>query len=83
MFQPSIAARSSDEEDGQEHQLHTHEGMDKVYHVLKGRGLFILEDREIEMEAGLMLVAPDGVPHGIRNNSKDQLIVLAILAPGP
>ena len=70
-------------EPGQEHQLHTHEGMDKVYHVLKGRGLFILEDREIEMEAGLMLVAPDGVPHGIRNNSKDQLIVLAILAPGP
>ena len=57
--------------------------MDKVYHVLKGRGLFILEDREIEMEAGLMLVAPDGVPHGIRNNSKNQLIVLAILAPGP
>jgi len=70
-------------EPGQMHQLHTHEGMDKVYHVLKGRGLFILEDREIEMEAGLMLVAPDGVPHGIRNNSKDQLIVLAILAPGP
>ena len=70
-------------EPGQMHQLHTHEGMDKVYHVLKGRGLFILEDRDIEMEAGLMLVAPDGVPHGIRNNSKDQLIVLAILAPGP
>jgi len=70
-------------EPGQMHQLHTHEGMDKVYHVLKGQGLFILEDREIEMEAGLMLVAPDGVPHGIRNNSKDQLVVLAILAPGP
>ena len=46
-------------EPGQAHQLHTHEGMDKVYHVLKGQGLFILEDREIEMEAGLMLVAPD------------------------
>jgi len=70
-------------EPGQAHQLHTHEGMDKVYHVLKGRGLFILEDREIEMEAGLMLVAPDGVPHGIRNHSNDRLVVLAILAPGP
>ena len=70
-------------EPGQAHQLHTHEGMDKVYHVLKGRGLFILEDREIEMEAGLMLVAPDGVPHGIRNHSNDRLVVLDILAPGP
>ena len=67
----------------QAHQLHTHEGMDKVYHVLKGQGLFILEDREIEMEAGLMLVAPEGVPHGIRNHSSDRLIVLAMLAPAP
>ncbi|MBU00442.1 MAG: cupin [Gemmatimonadetes bacterium] len=70
-------------EPGQAHQLHTHEGMDKVYHVLKGQGLFILEDREIEMEAGLMLVAPEGVPHGIRNHSSDRLIVLAMLAPAP
>jgi quercetin dioxygenase-like cupin family protein len=70
-------------EPGQEHRLHTHEGMDKVYHVLKGRGRFILEDREIEMEAGLMLVAPEGVPHGIRNHGTDRLVVLAILAPAP
>ncbi len=70
-------------EPGQAHQLHTHKGMDKVYHVLKGKGLFLLDDQEIEMEAGLMLVAPDGVPHGIRNHSRDRLIVLAILAPTP
>ena len=70
-------------EPGQAHQLHTHKGMDKVYHVLKGKGLFLLDDQEIEMEAGLMLVAPDGVPHGIRNHSNDRLIVLAVLAPAP
>jgi mannose-6-phosphate isomerase-like protein (cupin superfamily) len=70
-------------EPGQEHRLHTHEGMDKVYHVLEGRGLFVLEDRELEMEAGMMLVAPEGVPHGIRNTSDDRLLVLAIMAPAP
>ena len=70
-------------EPGQEHRLHTHAGMDKIYHVLEGRGLFILEDREIDMEAGLMLVAPDGVAHGIRNTSDGRLVVLAILAPAP
>ena len=70
-------------EPGQEHQLHTHEGMDKVYHVLEGAGLFILENQEIEMQAGLMLVAPDGVAHGIRNHSDARLVVLAILAPSP
>lgn len=70
-------------EPGQEHRLHTHAGQDKVYHVLAGEGRFLLEDREIEMEAGLMLVAPEGVAHGIRNTGADRLIVLAVLAPAP
>ena len=68
---------------GQEHGLHAHEGMDKVYHVLSGRGRFLLEDRELAMEPGLMLVAPSGIPHGIRNDGDENLIVIAILAPGP
>jgi oxalate decarboxylase/phosphoglucose isomerase-like protein (cupin superfamily) len=34
-------------EPGQEHKLHAHEGMDKVYHVLEGNGLFVLEDEEL------------------------------------
>lgn len=68
---------------GQAHHLHAHAGQDKVYYVLEGRGLFLLEDREIEMEAGLMLVAPEGVPHGIRNTSDGRLVVLVVLAPAP
>ncbi len=70
-------------EPGQEHKLHAHAGMDKVYQVLEGSGVFLLEDREIPMEAGVMLVAPEGVPHGIRNDGRERLVVLAILAPGP
>ena len=67
----------------QEHRLHTHEGMDKVYHVLAGRGRFVLEGRELDMEAGMMLVAPEGVGHGIRNTGDERLVVLAVLAPAP
>ncbi|NRA00360.1 MAG: cupin domain-containing protein [Myxococcales bacterium] len=70
-------------EPGQEHALHAHDGMDKIYHVLEGSGVFVLQDREIAMDAGVMLVAPDGVPHGIRNTGAERLIVLAILAPAP
>jgi len=70
-------------EPGQEHALHAHQGMDKVYQVLEGEGLFLLEDRELSMERGTMLVAPEGVPHGIRNTGEERLVVLAILAPGP
>jgi mannose-6-phosphate isomerase-like protein (cupin superfamily) len=70
-------------EQGQEHDLHAHAGMDKVYQVIAGTGLFLLEDRELPMESGVMMVAPAGVPHGIRNTGPGRLVVLAILAPAP
>ena len=70
-------------EPGQSHALHAHTGMDKVYSVVEGEGLFLLEDRELAMKAGDVLVAPEGVPHGIRNSSPQRLLVLAILAPAP
>jgi mannose-6-phosphate isomerase-like protein (cupin superfamily) len=70
-------------EPGQEHRLHAHAGMDKVYYVLAGRGAFLLEGREEPMETGMMLVAPEGVLHGIRNTGSERLLVMAILAPSP
>jgi quercetin dioxygenase-like cupin family protein len=70
-------------EPGQEHKLHAHAGMDKVYQVVAGEGVFLLETSEIPMQTGAMLIAPAGVPHGIRNNGSGRLVVLAILAPGP
>ena len=70
-------------EPGQEHRLHAHAGQDKVYHVLEGQGLFLLEARELPMAAGDLLVAPEGVPHGVRNTGGSRLLVLAILAPKP
>ncbi len=70
-------------EPGQEHRLHAHEGMDKVYQVISGRGVFLLQDDNLEMGAGDLMVAPEGVPHGIRNTGEERLLVLAILAPAP
>ena len=70
-------------EAGQEHRLHTHAGQDKIYHVLSGSGFFVLDDGEVAMTAGDMLVAPEGVAHGIRNPSDERLVVLAVLAPAP
>lgn len=70
-------------EPGQEHALHAHAGMDKVYQVIEGEGVFLLEGRELPMRAGDLLIAPEGVPHGVRNIGAERLLVLAILAPGP
>jgi quercetin dioxygenase-like cupin family protein len=70
-------------EPGQSHKLHAHAGMDKVYLVVEGEGLFLLDGRDLPMRAGDLLVAPDGVPHGVLNNSAARLLVMAILAPAP
>jgi len=70
-------------EPGQFHALHSHEGMDKVYHIVAGEGTILLEGRELPIRAGELVVAPDGVPHGIRNTGGGRLLVLAILAPAP
>ncbi len=70
-------------EPGQEHKLHAHAGMDKLYQVISGSGLFLLEGRELPMQAGEMLVAPADVAHGIRNDGDERLVVLAVLAPAP
>ena len=51
--------------------------------MLEGDGVFLLDGRELSMHAGDLLVAPEGVPHGIRNTSARRLLVLAILAPAP
>ncbi len=69
-------------EPGQEHALHAHQGMDKLYLVLSGSGEFLLEGRALPMQTGTLLVAPSGVPHGIRNGGAERLVVLAALAPG-
>jgi quercetin dioxygenase-like cupin family protein len=70
-------------EPGQEHALHAHAGQDKVYQVIEGEGLFLLEGRELPMQAGDLLVAPEGVAHGVRNTGGRRLLVLAILAAAP
>jgi quercetin dioxygenase-like cupin family protein len=70
-------------EPGQFHALHAHAGMDKVYQVVEGEGTLLLDGREVPIRAGELVVAPEGVPHGIRNSSAARLLVLVILAPAP
>lgn len=70
-------------EPGQMHELHSHQGMDKLYYVLEGDGLFLLDGRQLDVTGGEMMVAPEGVPHGIHNTGTRRLLVLVVLAPAP
>ena len=45
--------------------------------------VFLLDGRELPMSAGDLLVAPAGIPHGVRNTGSERLLVVAVLAPAP
>jgi quercetin dioxygenase-like cupin family protein len=68
-------------EPGQTQNVHAHEDADKFYLVLQGRGNFTVGDEQKDAEAGSLIVAPSGVPHGVTNNSTERLALLVTIAP--
>ncbi len=70
-------------EPGQSQAPHTHEGSDKIYYVVQGRGLFRVGDEERELREQEIAIAPSGQKHGVNNPGPDRLILLVFMAPKP
>ncbi len=70
-------------EPGQSQPVHSHEGSDKVYFVLRGKGLFQIGGEERQLEKDEMALAPSGESHGVSNPGPDQLVLLVFMAPKP
>lgn len=68
---------------GQQHAAHVHADQDKLYYVLEGTGEAVLGDEVEAVEAGDLVMAPAGVPHGMKNTGAEPLLVLTIFAPPP
>jgi quercetin dioxygenase-like cupin family protein len=68
-------------EPGQTQKLHAHDGADKFYFVLEGRGRFTVGDEEREADTGSLVVAPSGIPHGVTNDAQVRLSLLVTIAP--
>ncbi|HEX8709047.1 MAG TPA: cupin domain-containing protein [Pyrinomonadaceae bacterium] len=68
-------------EPGQAQPPHAHQGADKFYFVLEGRGLFQIGGEEREARAGTVVIAPAGVEHGVANTSDERLSLLVSIAP--
>jgi len=68
-------------EPGQSQALHAHEGADKFYFVLAGRGNFTVGEEVSEAGEGTLIVAPAGVPHGVTNHGNDRLSLLIGISP--
>ncbi len=70
-------------EPGQSQKVHTHEGSDKVYYVLEGRGKVTVGKEVKELVADEITLAPSGEDHGVLNDSGERLVMLVFMAPKP
>jgi mannose-6-phosphate isomerase-like protein (cupin superfamily) len=61
--------------------VHAHAAADKFYLVLAGRGDFVVGDEQQTAEAGIVVVAAAGVPHGVTNTGDERLSLLVAIAP--
>ena len=68
---------------GQSQKVHAHEGSDKVYYVLRGTGSFTVGEEERDLGEGHAIIARAGDPHGVRNETQEDLIILVTMAPRP
>ena len=68
---------------GQSQKVHAHEGSDKVYYVLEGTGRFTVGEEEEDLGEGCAIIARAGEPHGVRNTSEENLVLLVTMAPPP
>src|SRR6266511_1446613 len=67
-------------EPGQSQKIHAHDGADKFYFVLEGRGRFTVGDEEREADAGSLVVAPSRIPHGATIDASIRLSLLVTIA---
>jgi mannose-6-phosphate isomerase-like protein (cupin superfamily) len=66
---------------GQEQHLHDHAEQDKFYFVVEGTGRFVVGDEIRVSGEGTAVWAPAGVPHGVRNDTNERLVLLVGIAP--
>ena len=68
---------------GQSQKIHAHEGSDKIYYVLRGTGRFSVGGEEGNLSEGHAVIARAGDPHGVRNETEEELVLLVTMAPRP
>lgn len=68
---------------GQNQAVHRHDGSDKVYVVLEGEALFEVGDELELLPEGSAVIARSGQPHGVRNESSGNVVLLVAMAPRP
>ena len=58
--------------------FHTHGGNEEMYIVLEGQALMKIEDEEIAIRKGDMILNPAGGSHSLVNNSNENIDIIVI-----
>jgi quercetin dioxygenase-like cupin family protein len=70
-------------EPGQEQTAHKHQGADKIYYVIEGKGLVQIGAEQRELLPGMAAHASSGEEHAVKNGGPDRLVMLVFMAPHP
>jgi len=77
----NIAMGVNETEPGGKVPRHKHETEEEVMYFLSGKGLFVTEDEEIPLEAGVCIYNPPGAYHEIVNTGEEILKFVWIYSP--
>jgi oxalate decarboxylase/phosphoglucose isomerase-like protein (cupin superfamily) len=59
---------------GQATRGHSHEGQEEVYFFVKGTGMMIVNEQKFRVNAGDIILIPDGAFHRVINDGEQNLI---------
>ena len=68
---------------GQEQRIHHHKESDKIYFVLRGKGVFHIAGEEKQLTAGEAVIAKPEEDHGVKNSAAEDLVLLVFMVPRP
>jgi quercetin dioxygenase-like cupin family protein len=66
---------------GQHQRIHSHAESDKIYFVLRGKGMFHIAGEERELGSGETVIARPGQEHGVRNSAAEDMVLLVFMTP--
>ena len=69
-------------EPGQSQPVHSHGGADKFYFVVSGKARMTVGEETSDAEAGSLVWAPAGVPHGVVR-ALERTVMLVAMGPPP
>ncbi len=59
---------------------HSHNKQEEIYFIHKGKGLMVLDDKEIPIESGDIILIPAGVFHKVINTTNNPLYFVCVFA---